>query len=553
MKTKWYVLVLLLWQSSILTANIRAFRFSREGVSPPHLTRIISIDHVDTDSITAYANDREWKAFLEMNIPYRILTPVKDSKGLDMTNEDLRDIRWSKYPTYPAYLALMASFEKEYPEICHIDTLGYSVRGKFILAAEISGNLKGKEEKPGFFYTAQMHGDETATSVLMLRLIDTLLTAYADSSDIWRLVEDTRIWINPLANPDGAYYVSDSTLDGCIRYNANEEDLNRNFPDARHVPNPNTLPRQPETLAMMAFAEKKQIHLSANFHAGNECVNYPWDSTPDRHPETNWFISISREYADTVRYYAPDDYFNEFNEGVTNGYDWYAIYGGRQDFMNDYHSCKEVTIEISDIKIYPAGQLGKLWDYHKRSLLHFIKRVHEGLKGDFRNREQLPETVEILNLPGVSIPLETSDSLFFYPLEAGKYNICLHYPGRTDTLYQVEVKPHQLTDITRMPVHTDPPPYTPGTFVLNPPYPNPFNPETTIQLYTSTSQKTSLIIYNIQGHQIKTLYTEFLPAGTHTFRWDGTQDNGKEVASGIYIIYAKNNRQTVRQKAVIIR
>jgi flagellar hook assembly protein FlgD len=89
--------------------------------------------------------------------------------------------------------------------------------------------------------------------------------------------------------------------------------------------------------------------------------------------------------------------------------------------------------------------------------------------------------------------------------------------------------------------------------VLNPPYPNPFNPETTIQLYTSTSQKTSLIIYNIQGHQIKTLYTEFLPAGTHTFRWDGTQDNGKEVASGIYIIYAKNNRQTVRQKAVIIR
>ena len=553
MKTKLCVVLLLLFPGSLLLAEIRAFRFSREGNFPAQISHVISIDRVDTDSITAYANDREWKAFLDMNIPYRILAPERNSKRLEMTDADLRDVHWSKYPTYPAYLALMTSFEKEYPEICHIDTLGHSVRGKLILAAEITGNLKEKYEKPGFFYSAQIHGDETATSILMLRLIDTLLSAYSDSLDIWQLVEETRIWINPLANPDGAYYSSDSTLNGCIRYNANEEDLNRNFPDPLHVPNPNTLPRQPETLAMMVFAENNQIHLSANFHAGNECVNYPWDSTPDRHPETNWFIKISREYADTVRSYAPEDYFDEFHEGVTNGWDWYPIYGGRQDYMNDYHKCKEITIEISDTKQYPAAHLGELWKYHKRSLLNFIKRVNEGITGDFRALEQIPESVEILNLPGVIIPLEASDSLFFYPLAAGKYNICLHYFNETDTLYQVEVIPHHLTDITRIPVHISSPLYTTGIFTLNSPYPNPFNPETSILLQTSTTGKTTLKIYNIRGNLIKTLFEGFLPAGSRTFRWNGTQDDGKEVPSGVYIISAKNNGKSVRQKAILIR
>ncbi len=325
-------MILLLWQISNLHAETHNFRFGRHGVDPEQLTRIISIDRVDSDSITAYANTREWKRFLELEIPYRILSREKASKGPEMTSADLRDIHWSKYPTYPAYLNLMASYKEEYPEICRIDTIGYSVKGRLLLAAHLSGGPEKDNPKPELFFSAQMHGDEIATSILMLRLIDTLLTAYSDSTDIWNLLQQYRIWINPLANPDGAYFVSDSTLEGCIRYNANEEDLNRNFPDPLHVSQPNTRVRQPETLAMMAFADKRDFRISANFHSGNECVNYPWDSTPDRHPETAWFLDISHHYADTARFYSPGDYFSKFDRGVTNGWDWYSIYGGRQDF-----------------------------------------------------------------------------------------------------------------------------------------------------------------------------------------------------------------------------
>ncbi len=66
-------------------------------------------------------------------------------------------------------------------------------------------------------------------------------------------------------------------------------------------------------------------------------------------------------------------------------------------------------------------------------------------------------------------------------------------------------------------------------------YPNPFNPTTKIAFEIPQSENVSLKIYNINGELIRTVTNETLPAGHFEKVWDGKNDFGTEVSSGIYI------------------
>lgn len=65
-------------------------------------------------------------------------------------------------------------------------------------------------------------------------------------------------------------------------------------------------------------------------------------------------------------------------------------------------------------------------------------------------------------------------------------------------------------------------------------YPNPFNPTTTIEYTISSSGKVALSVYNILGQHIRTLIQDYQTVGTHKTIWDGTDDSGKRVVSGVY-------------------
>ena len=65
-------------------------------------------------------------------------------------------------------------------------------------------------------------------------------------------------------------------------------------------------------------------------------------------------------------------------------------------------------------------------------------------------------------------------------------------------------------------------------------YPNPFNPSTTIVYEIGEEGPICMEIYNIRGQKVKTLVDGFKVAGMHRVVWDGRDDNGRRVASGIY-------------------
>ena len=75
----------------------------------------------------------------------------------------------------------------------------------------------------------------------------------------------------------------------------------------------------------------------------------------------------------------------------------------------------------------------------------------------------------------------------------------------------------------------------PRDYALGQNVPNPFNPSTTIEYRLPEAGDVQLVIYNLLGQKVRTLVRESMDAGFHLVVWDGTDEFGKQVASGIYI------------------
>jgi hypothetical protein len=317
--------------------------------------------------------------FLSHNIEYQIIQRP-DSKSFLTASNLKQAMEWESYPSYTQYDSIMRYFANTYPGLCLLDTIGTSIYGKLILVLKISDNVAVDEAEPETFYSSTIHGDETSGFILMLRLADYLLKNYGTDTRVTGMVNNLEIWINPLANPDGTYGTG-NTISSPTRTNANGIDLNRNFPD------PNTNPvRQKETLDMMAFMMKHHFVISANFHSGEEVVNYPWDRWSRLHPDNDWFYNISRKYADTVHQYCAEGYMDYLGNGVTNGYAWYSIHGGRQDYVTYELQGREVTIELHNAYVTPASQLDMIWQYNYRSLLGYLENAMYGIHGIVRDK-----------------------------------------------------------------------------------------------------------------------------------------------------------------------
>ena len=84
-------------------------------------------------------------------------------------------------------------------------------------------------------------------------------------------------------------------------------------------------------------------------------------------------------------------------------------------------------------------------------------------------------------------------------------------------------------------------------------YPNPFNPTTVIQYALSHNTEVDITIYNISGQKIKTLVKHKEESGYQQVIWDGRNDEGKQVASGIYFYRLKAGAFTLTKRMLLLR
>jgi hypothetical protein len=347
------------------------------------LARYISFDKAALNTVHAYANPDGFRQFCNFGVPYVLTThPGDDLPPLMSDIGDLKQVSdWDFYPTYENYVSLMNQFQTLYPDLCRVFSIGKSVDGRDLLFAVISDNVTTAEAEPRFLFTSSIHGDETTGFILLMHLIDHLLTNYGSDPIVTALVDDVEIWINPLANPDGTYAGGNSTVYGATRFNANGVDLNRNFADPQNGPHPDGKPYQAETIEFIDLADSITFVMAVNIHGGEEVCNYPWDTWPTLHADDDWWQFVCREYADTVHVYAPSGYMNGYDNGITNGYAWYEVNGGRQDYMNYFHQCREFTLEISADKLPAPASLPVYWEYNYRSFLDYLGQCRFGIRG----------------------------------------------------------------------------------------------------------------------------------------------------------------------------
>ncbi|MFC1564987.1 cadherin-like domain-containing protein, partial [candidate division KSB1 bacterium] len=96
-------------------------------------------------------------------------------------------------------------------------------------------------------------------------------------------------------------------------------------------------------------------------------------------------------------------------------------------------------------------------------------------------------------------------------------------------------------------------PPVPEAFYLKQNYPNPFNPETNIEFGLPEAGNVSLKIYNTLGQEVRMLINNDLPAGIHRLKWDGRNNTGNRVATGVYIYRITANNKTQIKKMLLIR
>ncbi len=219
------------------------------------------------------------------------------------------------YHTYSEAVSEMQTYAATYPTLAHVDTIGTSIEGRFIVAIKISQNVDVQGTQPEVLVVGCHHARELMSVEVPLYLMRRLLDGYGVDTLITRLVDQRQIWIIPVVNPDGLVYVekhnggsSDTWWRKNRRLNADGSygvDLNRNYgynwgyDDIGSSPTPSadtyrgTGPfSEPEISAIRDFMDAHHFRISASFHSYGDLFLYPWGYQPLDTPDNNVFASF---------------------------------------------------------------------------------------------------------------------------------------------------------------------------------------------------------------------------------------------------------------------
>jgi hypothetical protein len=142
----------------------------------------------------------------------------------------------------------------------------------------------------------------------------------------------------------------------------------------------------------------------------------------------------------------------------------------------------------------------------------------------------------------------TSDALLNYSFEDK------NLPGVEKVYYRLEqvdldgsVSRSNVIEVilgARMPLPTE--------FAVNV-YPNPFNPSTTISYELPEGAPVTVVIYDVLGQQVRHLISQFNSAGRYQVQWDARDNQGRGVASGVYIARIDAGTSTLSQKMLLLK
>lgn len=323
--------------------------------------------------------------------------------------------------------AIMA-FGERCSNISRIYSIGKTVNGFPMWVIEISDNPGREEPEPAFKFIGNVHGDEPVGRELLILLANWLCDNYMKDPLAKLIVENVHLHILPSMNPDGFALKR--------RGNANNVDLNRDFPDQFFAVNNVEDARQPETRAIMRWLRRIKFTASASLHGGALVANYPWDGTQNKRkeyyacPDDKTFQFLASVYS---RSHYNMSLSQEFPGGITNGAAWYPIYGGMQDWNYIHAGCFELTLEISDNKWPNASELSTIWEYNRMSMLSLVATVAKtGVHGRIFSSDNGSPLPAFIVIKGINRTIKSGERFADYHrllLPGEKYQVTASMPG----------------------------------------------------------------------------------------------------------------------------
>ncbi|MEK7728636.1 MAG: T9SS type A sorting domain-containing protein, partial [candidate division KSB1 bacterium] len=117
-----------------------------------------------------------------------------------------------------------------------------------------------------------------------------------------------------------------------------------------------------------------------------------------------------------------------------------------------------------------------------------------------------------------------------------------------------KIEPRSPKDVVRKPTSVNDNPAQPVfTFELAPNYPNPFNPETTIRYQVARGVNVNITIYNVLGQKVRTLVNGIKPAGAHRIVWNGKDERGLGLPTGMYFYKMKAGEFVQVRKMLLLQ
>ncbi|BFZ18647.1 hypothetical protein BsWGS_21686 [Bradybaena similaris] len=385
-------------------------------------------------------------------LPLLLLTVIAVD-ALDFRYHDQQDIE-----------NMMKNWTDKFPNLTYKHSIGTSVRGANLSVIVIGLNASQQYPLvPNVKYIANMHGNEVVGRELLLHLAEHLLLEYGKNESLTRFLNTTHLHIMPTMNPDGFAMSQEGTCDGIIgRTNAFGYDLNRNFPDTFGTISG---PEQKETQLIRDWINSTHFVLAANLHGGALVVNYPYDSYPwattqrySATPDDDVFRHLSLIYSRSHPIMHKGSHCGDtFKDGITNGADWYPVFGGMQDYLYKNGSGYEILIEVSCCKYPEASLLKEFWESNKDALINLMFAVHMGVKGLILGQSEYNDNL-FLPLEGAVVEVQGRESVqfrstkygeYFKLLLPGKYILQVSYPN-----YQPAKIPFVVQDsvVTRLDV-----------------------------------------------------------------------------------------------------
>ncbi|MEN8006148.1 MAG: M14 family zinc carboxypeptidase [Candidatus Krumholzibacteriota bacterium] len=456
---------------------------------------------------------------------------------------DLKRAPAGYYPTHAQIGSIFAQMEIDYPGICRTFTWGSSVQGRQMWGLVISADPHNTAPEPEVRLSSTMHGDEPPGMVMLMNFAEYLTANYgvAGFEDVTNLVDNYEIHIMPLHNPDG--YVAGT------RSNANGVDLNRNFLD----PAGTHTALEPENVQFTNYAGGQHFVISENGHSGALVVNYPWDYQLALTPDDAAIINLSLEYST----YNLPMYNGSFPQGITNGAQWYIVYGSLQDWSYYSTGCIDVTIEYDNVKFPPASQLDGLWDDNRESLLHFVKAARYGIGGvvtDSGTGLPLDATVTVVG-NSKQVVTDPAHGDYYKLLDTGTYDLVFEADGyvtKTETAVATVWGTPTVLDVA-LEADVSDVPGRPASKVMLTAAPNPFNPSTEFTITHPGTGRVTLDVYDLQGRRVRRLLDGYRVEGGAEIAWNGLDDQGRRASSGVYFALMKSGGQRAWVKVVLVK